>query len=372
MRVPFADIKLHPKCKDHVNDCLNSNHLTLGKKTDLLEKRWSEINKHRWTVAVNSGTSACLAACLALYTKGAKPGDEIITPGLSFIATSTAIRAAGFTPVWCDVKKETLNIDVDLIKPLIVVGKTIAIMPVSLMGKPSRINDIKSISDENNLSLIVDNCEGHGCRLNDYVMEDYADITVYSAYAAHCLFSVELGLCDTNDDYWRDALYSVRSHGRKPHSLFFSHDLFGLNLKPTDLHASIGLGSLEEYKTVIDKRRCNVEFFRTELDNLSPFCYFSEEEDNEFCSPHAFSLTFKEDSGYDMGLFRKWMELNEIEVKINFGAIPDHGCFAYLNKQGSCPNATYIGKHGCHWSVNQNLTQDQLNYVVDIVQRFFK
>ena len=371
MKVPFADIKLNPKCKEHVYECLSNNQLTLGKKTEQLERRWSEVNGHKYTVGVNSGTSACIAACLSLYSLGAKPGDEIITPGLSFIATSNAIRAAGFTPVWCDVKKETLNIDESLIEEK-VNDKTAAIMPVSLIGKPSKVDVIRSICDEHNLYMIVDNCEGHGCKLHNKVMEEYADITTYSCYAAHCLFAVEFGFCTTNREDLRDILYSVRSHGRRPYSLDFVHENFGLNLKPTDIHASIGLGSLEEYKSVIELRRNNVEYFKSELDNLHEYCYFSEEDDDEFCSPHAFSLTFKENSRYDMGLFRKWMQLNEIEAKINFGAIPDHGCFAYMKQKDCCPNATYIGKNGVHWSVNQNLHNNQLDHVVDIVQRFFQ
>src|SRR6185503_1453303 len=132
-KIKFGEIKISPSTEMHLAECIKSNHVTMGPKTELLEKKWSDLFGHDYTVAISSGTSACMAANMALYDFGAKPGDEVIVPALSFIATGNSIRAAGLTPVFCDVKEDLL-IDESLIERLIT-NKTRAIMPVALMGK---------------------------------------------------------------------------------------------------------------------------------------------------------------------------------------------------------------------------------------------
>jgi perosamine synthetase len=107
-KIKFGEITITDTAKQHLKECLDANHVTMGPKTKLLEQKWSNLFGHKYTVAVSSGTSACMAANMSLYDFGASPGDEDIVPALSFIATANSIRAANFVPVFVDVKNDLM------------------------------------------------------------------------------------------------------------------------------------------------------------------------------------------------------------------------------------------------------------------------
>jgi dTDP-4-amino-4,6-dideoxygalactose transaminase len=367
MRIKFGDVQISEKSRKHINECLDSNHVTMGPKTKMLEKLWAEKFGYKEVRAVSSGTAACIAACLSLYDRGANPGDEIIVPGLSFIATANAVRAAGFVPIFCDINKETLVIDETKIEELMC-HKTRAIMPVALMGKPPKMDVIKKLGEKYKVAVILDNCEGHGCKYKGKYMSKWADIVVYSCYAAHILFSGELGLVGCSDKKTADVIESVRSHGRPINSLYFSHERYGLNLKPTDIHASIGLGNFEDFDTIMATRTENLKYLRNGLKGFEDYFYFCEEDKGDTNSPHAFSLTIKPLTGLSIKKLQKALDDVGIEWKRNFGAMNDHGCFKYLYGRYETPNARYVGDNGLHIGVHQGLSKEDLDRIVATIR----
>jgi dTDP-4-amino-4,6-dideoxygalactose transaminase len=369
-RIKFGEIQITETAKAHLQDCLNTNHVTMGPKTALVEQKWSDLFGYKHTIAVSSGTSACIAANMSLYDFGAKPGDEVIVPALSFIATANSVRAAGFIPVFVDVKDDLL-IDETLIQAAIT-DKTVAIMPVSLMGKPPKMDAIKEIAVENNLIVILDNCEGHGCKYHDQFMGEWADVVVYSAYAAHIYFAAEQGLVSTNNPVIAEAVESIRSHGRKPKTLYFDHLRFGLNLKPTDLNSSIGLGSIEEFWDTMDKRKHNWNYLHKNLCRLHEYFWMSDQDYYGYTSPHGFSFTVKPNAGVSSAGLSKAFDDANIDWKRNFGCMAtQHKCFEYLGyKLGDFPKAEYIGENGIHVGVHQFLSQDDLNRIVETVDSY--
>lgn len=111
-RIEFGELVIGEVARNNLMHVCDTNWASGGPKVKQLEKEWSKIFDYKRSVAMSSGTDAVIASCLALYDiADAKRGDEVIVPALSFIATSNAVRAAGLTPVFVDVKKETLNID---------------------------------------------------------------------------------------------------------------------------------------------------------------------------------------------------------------------------------------------------------------------
>jgi dTDP-4-amino-4,6-dideoxygalactose transaminase len=370
MRIKFGEVEINQLSKDHLIDCLDSNHVTMGSKTSLLEEKWSKLFGYNHTVAVSSGTSACIAANISLYDFGACPGDEVIVPALSFIATANSIRAAGFTPKFCDVKSDML-IDESLIEGLIT-KKTRAIMPVSLMGKPPKMDVIRKIADDHNLLVIMDNCEGHGCQYNQKFMGLWADVVVYSCYAAHILFSGEMGFVSTLNGKIAEASKSIRSHGREPDSLYFDHRRYGLNLKPTDLHASIGLGNIDEFWKIFNIRKSNWKYLVENLKEYSDLLWMSDEDEQGITSPHGFSITVKPGNKLSCLGLKKIFDENEIDWKRNFGSMPtQHKCFSYLNYNfGDFPKAEYFGDNGVHLGVHQFLKEKDLVKIVKSVKSY--
>lgn len=367
MRIKFGEISISESSKKHIQDCLDNNHITMGSKTTQLENMWSKLFGYHRTIAVSSGTSACMAANMMLYDFGAVPGDEVIVPALSFIATANSVRAAGLVPVFVDIKDD-LMIDEKLIEAKIT-PKTRAIMAVTLMGKPPKMDVIRRIADRNHLMVIVDNCEGHGCRYKGKYVNEWADVVAYSCYAAHILFSCELGLLGTKDFKIAESLESIRTHGRKPGSLYFDHIRYGLNLKPTDLHASIGLGNVENFWEIFNIRKENWLYLKRELDAYKDLFWFSDEDEGSCTSPHGFSITVKPNSGLDCVGLTQALDVAEIDWKRNFGSMAtQHQCFAYLgHKLGEFPKAEYIGNNGIHIGVHQFLSKDDLRRIVETV-----
>lgn len=369
-RIKFGEVQLNALSKEHLLDCFDKNQVTMGPKTALLEKKWCDLFQYNHTAAVSSGTSACVAANISLYDFGAKPGDEVIVPALSFIATANAVRAAGLTPVFCDVKDDLL-INEENIESLIT-EKTVAIMPVALMGKPPKMDKIQEIADKYGLMLIVDNCEGHGCEYNGKHMAHWGDIAVYSCYAAHILFSCEMGFVSTNNRLIDESIRSIRSHGREPDSLYFNHIRYGLNLKPTDIHASVGLGNVGDFWDIFDKRKSNWQFLSENLSCFSDLFWLSDEDEGSVTSPHGFSLTVKPNTKASCEGLRKAFDDAQIDWKRNFGSMPtQHKCFSYLgHKLGDFPKAEYIGDNGIHVGVHHYLTSEDLTRMVDTVRSY--
>lgn len=364
-KIEFGRIVIGNVAKEHILDCLDRNFITEGPKVKLFERNWGKLFNYKYNVAVSSGTSACLNACLALYDIGAKVGDEIIVPALGFIATSNAVRAAGFTPRWVDVEKETLNINPNLIENAIN-SKTKAIFVVHTMGRPCEMDIICDIAKKHNLIVIEDCCESPAAKYKNKLVGHWGDMACFSFYAAHLICTGEGGMVSTNREDLFNILTSTKSHGRS--GLYFDHPRFGLNSKMNDLEASIGLEGITEFWNIFWKRKSNINRFRNELYEFENKIWFSEEDKGNTNCPHAFSLTFKE-SG-KLIKFGTFLEEKKIHWKRNFGCIPtQHGSFSYMNyKIGDFPNSEYIGTNGLHIGCHQFLDNLQIEYIINILK----
>src|SRR5262249_38696667 len=233
-RIEFGDLRLGKPSLDNLIDCHKRNWPSGGLKVAEFEKKWGELFEYKYNKATSSGTDAGICAVASLYEFGAERGDEVIVPALSFIATSNAVLAAGLTPRFADIEIETLNINPDLVEEAIT-DKTRAIKAVSTMGKPPAVDKLRDITDRHKLKLILDDCEGHGCRFQGKYMGHWADMSTYSFYVAHLVCSAEGGMVSTQDKTIADAVNSIRTHGRRDGALFFDHVRWGLNAKLTDL-----------------------------------------------------------------------------------------------------------------------------------------
>jgi dTDP-4-amino-4,6-dideoxygalactose transaminase len=294
----------------------------------------------------------------------------VIVPALTFVATWNAVLAAGLVPVPVDIKPDTLGIDENLIEKAIT-KKTYAIMPVSLMGKPYKADVIRDIANKHGLLVLGDHCESHLARYKGKLLDNYTDMSAYSFYSAHLSFSVEQGAVVTNDHSVRNMIWSVRSHGRPPQSLDFKFDRFGLNLKPTDLHAAVGLGNLETIKDDFNTRK-NVWYTLDALcKQYKEMLYLVEEEEGETICPHAYSITFKCPSVCKV--FKEHLDKAGIQYKTNFGAITQHDAFNHLGYSvGDFKNAEFSGENGVHVPTHQYLTVEDVHYLVKVINDFME
>lgn len=370
-RIKFADIRIGPTAKKLVNQCLDDNWVTKGKLVEEFEQRWAKLCGAKYAVAVNSGTSADIAACLALWdVKNAQPGDEVIIPALSFVATYNAPLAAGLQIRPVDIDLDNLSININAAYSAIN-KRTISVMPVALMGCPYQADYLSEMCQDNDLLLMSDSCESHLCKYDGEPLEKFADVCMYSYYTAHLAFACQFGSLTTNCEDIQFQAKSIRNHGRNGDDLFFSHARMGLNLQPTDVNAAIGLEGLDNIQETFDIRKKNLNIFLTEFQKYKDKIWMVEEQDGNTNSPHALSITFKKEGYIDR--FREHLENKyNIETKRNFGAPTQHKAFRHLPfRYGDFPNAEWVGEHGLHLPVHQYLDSSDITRIIEAIHTFF-
>lgn len=361
-RIEFGEVKVGKIALRHIREALSSNWISAGPKVKQFELEWSELFDYGYSIAVSSGTDACINACLALYSlTSAKRGDEIIVPALSFIATSNAVRAAGFTPKFVDVKRETLNIDESKIESA-VNEKTRAIIAVHTMGRPCEMDVIMEIADRHNLIVIEDACEAHGAKYKGKHIGHFGNMACFSFYIAHLICCGEGGMISTNDEYTSKILSSTRSHGRLFDSVYFDHQRTGLNSKMNDLEASIGLEGIKYFHKTFDFRYDKMKWFRETAKRAAwpvpePLYYSEEDKGNTNC-PHGVSFVGK--GAGDIQVMIDSLDKHNIHWKRNFGCIPtQHQAFADMEYSlGDFPESEWIGDNGIHIGCHQYLTEE--------------
>ena len=362
-RIEFGELKIGEVAKNNLLHVCETNWASGGPKVKELEKKWSELFGYGRSIAMSSGTDGCINACLTLYDlRSAVRGDEVIVPALSFIATSNGVRAAGFTPKFVDVERETLNINESKIEEAIT-DKTVAIMPVHTMGRPCDMEKICEIANKHNLIVIEDSCEAHGAKFKGKFVGNWGDMSIYSYYIAHLVCCGEGGMVSTNNQGIGDLLGSTRSHGRPFNSIYFDHERMGINSKMNDLEASLGLEAVECFWDTFWTRYNFMKRMREACRGWEDVAWVSEEDENNLNCPHGFSITCKREGDIKkvISMFDKY----NIHWKRNFGWIPtQHRAFADMRyKLGDFPESEWVGDNGIHIGCHQYLTEENLDRI---------
>jgi len=232
--------------------------------------------------------------------------------------------------------------------------------------------EVKEDNSYCGLTWALHNCEAHGAKYKGKFVGNLGDMAAFSFYAAHLICCGEGGMVSTNNEKLAEILQSIRSHGRKPGTLYFDHVRFGINSKMNDMEASLGLQGVEEFWTTFDKRKENLYYLLNKLKDLEKFAFFNLEEEHEVVSPHAFTITLK-DQKYNCSELYSYLESNGVMCKRNFGSIPtQHKAFAFMgHKFGEFPESEYVGNNGLHFGIHQYLTKEDLDYILDLVHKYF-
>lgn len=369
-KVPFGTVSITSDARQLINQAIDSKWVTRGKYVAEFEKRFARLFGVREAVAVSSGTDADALACAVLYDYGAKRGDEIIVPALTFVATGNAVFQAGFKPVFVDVHRETLNIDPDKIEKVIT-PKTRAIMPVHLMGKPAEMDKINAIAKKHGLFVIEDAAEAHGAEYKGRMIGSIGQMAAFSLYAAHIVTTIEGGIVITDDPKIADILRSLRNHGIVGK---FEFRRIGFSAKMNEIEAAVGLGNIEIFSDILGRRRRNLLYLIEKFRPFSKAFIVLREESHEKIGPHAFSIIVKEGMPFTKDEFVADLDKNGIDSRNLFYSIPTQcPSYAFLgHKLGDFPEAEYCSDHGTHIGIHQDLDIPQLDHVAAVTENFLK
>ncbi len=394
MRIPFGTISVTEKSKELIADILASNRLSSGKYVREFEKKFAGVVGATEAVAVSSGTDAIALALAVLYDFGAERADEIIVPALSFVATGNAILQAGFVPVFVDVDRKSLNIDPSQIENVIT-ERTRAIIPVHLMGKPADMDAVNDIARENNLYVIEDAAEAHGAVYKGRNIGTLGDMAAFSLYVAHIITTVEGGIVTTSKPDFAEVLRSLRSHGRAckcescvlntasaycakrfKHAgnadIRFMFERVGFSTKMNEMEAAVGIGNIDAYDDILCRRRENLYYLMERFRKFEPHLATMEKESYEEIGPHALPIVIQDKAQFTRNALVEHLEKNGIDTRNLFSSMPTQcSGFSFLgHKIGDFPNSEYVGNHGIHIGVHQDLGKQECDHILDTVEEF--
>lgn len=218
-----------------------------------------KLNVEHFTV-VNNGTIALQIAIKALELQG-----EIITTPFTWIATVSAIKWEGCTPIFCDINPKTLNIDYSKIEQLIT-DKTVAIMPVHVFGTPCDVVEIEKIAKKHNLKVIYDGAHAIGSTFEGKSLLTFGDVTATSLHATKLLNTGEGGGCITTDTELDKKIKRIRFFGHSDDKTDIVED--GFNGKLTEIHAALGLANLNYYDAVLNDRKAKYLLYKDKLQQV--------------------------------------------------------------------------------------------------------
>ncbi len=374
-RISFGDVRICEVARANIERALAANWITQGENVREFEKEFARRFGFAEAIAVNNGTAADMAACMALYEMGARRGDEVIVPACCFVACANSILAAGFLPRFVDIELETLNINPALIEPAIT-SRTAGIMAVHNMGKPAKLAEIQEIANAHKIPVIEDCCEAHGAVYRDRPVGADSEFSTFSFYAAHLIVAGEGGMVGVQNPDHAKTLRSVISHGRPFGSIYFDFQRFGLNLRMHELAAAVGREGLGVFDDTFQIRRFNLFHLLKQTAHLEKFMHFIKEEPHEVIAPHAFPLVLRDGAdGYRANPEKLYqhLEAHGIQTKTLFGCLPDHQAFEWMRVDlAQFPVARYVDENGMHFGIHQYLTVEDLDYAADVLDEFFR
>lgn len=381
-------------------DCSLDFWLTLGPYGDRFERRMREYFAAEGFALVNSGSSANLVAVSALLSpkigKPLRPGDEVLTPAVTFPTTLAPIVQNGLVPVFVDVEEGTYNVDAGLLEEA-VTEKTRALVLPHTLGNPLDMGRVCRLAEERGLFLIEDCCDAFGGSFRGRKLGAFGDMATLSFYPAHHITMGEGGGVVVNKTELIRPVESIRDWGRDcwcppgafnscgrrfegrfgglpagyDHKYVYSH--LGYNLKPTDMQAAVGLAQMEKLDLFIRRRRENFETYHGALERYADRLILPRWHPDAEPSWFGFPVTVRE--GIDRGALTRFLEEANIETRLLFGGniLRQPAMEGVAHRvHGTLENSDAVMERAFFIGVYPGLTRPMIDHVLDAFERFFR
>lgn len=389
--IGIGTVNISLQARKNVLKVLLSNRLSSGKLTERFETKLAFLHQRQFAIFCNSGTSALHVSLSVLKEKyNWRDGDEIIVPAVTFVATSNVIIHNNLKPVFVDIEDDYYGINPELIESKIT-SRTRAIMPVHLFGQSADMASIMNIANVYKLKVIEDSAEAMFVKYENKPVGSFGDIACFSTYATHLITTGVGGLAMTDDSELAIIIKSFFNHGRdsiylsidddnkiSSQKLFkivprrFSFKYIGHSFRLTEIEAVLGLDQLDRWQKIIKARQANAKYL---TENLSVFSHFLKFPKIRANSEHGFMLypILIIDDRIDREKLINFLELNGIETRYLMPLINQP---VYKRMFGDIENkypiAKTINKQGFIIGCHQDLTKEDLDYVIDKFSKFFK
>jgi perosamine synthetase len=353
--------------KSYVLDCMDSTWISSnGKYIPRFEAALADFCQVKHAISCSNGTTALHLALLAL---GVKPGDEIIVPTLTFVATANAVTYCGARPVFVDSESQTWNIDPALIEAKIT-SATKGIIAVHLYGQPADMDSILAITRKHSLFVIEDAAEAHGARYHGQPVGSIGLASTLSFYGNKILTTGEGGAVLTSDEKLANSARLLRDQAVDSQRRYWFSTI-GYNYRMTNIEAAIGLAQLEKAGWHMQRRLECAAWYREDLGGVPGLIFQSEQPSSQ----HAFwmvTVLLKERSRATRDEMMSRLLDDGIETRPVFFPVHSLPPYRDATRQDVFPVADRIARQGISLPTWAGLTREDVRFVAERVRAHLK
>ncbi len=363
-KVPFIDlVQRYAEEREEILACidrvLSKGHLVLTEEVDEFEAAICQYTGAKHCISLNSGTDALM---IGMWAMGIGKGDEVITPPVSFVASTGSIAHIGATPVYADVKDDQTIDPAEIEKKI--TKRTKAIMPVHWIGRIADMDAIANIAKRHNLKIIEDSAQTMGAYYKNRHGGTFGDAGAVSAHPLKNLNALgDGGFLLTNNDEIAQKTRLYRNHGQEGRD---NCVIFGVNSRLDVLNAEVLKFRLKRLKDVVDKRRRNAAIYQRII--KPGHVYIPEEKSHEIVSYVMFIA-----QADDRDRLQKYLADHGVQTLVYYGtALHLHKASAKLGyKRGDFPVAEKQCDRVLALPHMQHLSEDQIAYAAELVNKFY-
>lgn len=355
--------------------------LTKGQKTIEFEEKFSNWLGCKYSVFVNSGSSAILLMLYSLIISAKLKNNKVCVPSLCWATDLAPVMQLNLDPILIDCNLDNLSVDLTHLEYIFINEKPSTLLLVSVLGLSPDMNKIVELCEKYDVILLEDNCESQGTKYNDIKLGNFGLMSSFSTYFGHTMSTIEGGIITTNDEECYYTLLQLRSHGwdrdlpktkqdelRKKYnvsdfSALYTFYIPGLNLRPTDLQAVIGLNQLDKVDTMIESRYLNFLKYKNLLENNT---WFPKVLDNTYTSSFAIPHISK-DSESKNRLVRKLTENNIACRPLISGSMGTQPFYVEKYGELKLPNCSIVDERGIYFPNHDKLTEEEINKISDLI-----
>lgn len=377
-RIPLADVDFGVEEEEAVTDVIRSGWLTMGEVTKSFEIEFAEYNNIGHAIAVSSGTAALHLACMAL---GIGPGDQVIVPSLTFVATANAVRYVGAEPIFADiVGPQDLNISPNSIQAKIT-DRTKAIIVMHYGGYACNMQDINEIAKQHDLFVIEDAAHAIGSTLEDRALGTWGDIGCFSFFSNKNLVTGEGGMVITEDEDLASRIASLRSHGmtsltwdrHQGHAWSYDVTELGYNYRLDEIKSAIGRVQLSKLDTNNQKRMDHTQQYWTNLAEIVPEIGrpFDGHPGHSAC--HILPVILPEN--IDREPVMEFLKQKKIQTSIHYPPIHTFSSFRNShdhNGGGALSNTEKLALRELTLPLYPGLDQEKIDYIIFSIREAFE
>jgi perosamine synthetase len=363
--IHIASPELSGNEKLYVNECLDSTWISsAGRFIGEFERAFADACGSKHAVATNNGTTA-LHLILAALNIG--PGDEVIVPVLTYIATANAVRYCGAEPVFVDVEPDTMNMDPRQFEAAITT-RTRAVIPVDLYGHPADMVAITTIADRHGVVVVEDSAEAHGAEINGDRVGSFGLATAFSFFGNKIVTTGEGGAVTTDDDAFAARLRLLRGQGMDLKHRYWFTDV-GFNYRMTNIAAAIGLAQLERFDESLMRRDLIAKQYDDRLADVPGLTLPGKRPEVRRVN-WLYTVTVDGASLEQRDRLIHDLAKDGIETRPVFH--PLHHLPPYLQPDRSYPVAERLGATGISLPTHLGLTEDEISTICDALSRWLR